>query len=469
MHSCNNATRPIYPVISGNIIPHNWYSYIKSQTGKPDQTAITIFSEIVYWYKPAKGGGSKFESDMWRTSYEDFERKFGFNYQKVRRALVRLEELGLIKRHIRNVESKGRKYYNIMFIELLSLEPQSFVNSDVEDDKKISSDLIKFDTPSLQNCRDHIETEISIENTKNKSRSNKKSEFFEKILEKSSLKIQLGESNPRSLKEFFPLPQELYAKIQLKTSKNYRLEFVNQLLEKLASKYPSHEFPNEKAFINYMVKAVEHEIIEEKIANLENFTFDPNYKQNELERKFLSEIEDSRSEDLEARLKKKIVSLFESKDAYSILTSYKFPDKITEGRYLIARINVGEGDNVLTNYKKDRLFREIGNIFGVDYDSIKIIDVKAKTKPINNPTPIDNSMWGRVRKNLIEKYGDKGVSLDNSWFSKLEMHENKDNFQVKLVASTQFVADWVRTNYYHVIEKAVLEVFPGIKNVEINS
>ena len=188
LHNCNYTVGKICPLeITGNIIPHKWYSYIKSKTDKPDLAAISIFSEILYWYKPSRGGGRKFEADFWRTSYDYFEGKFGFNYQKSRRALVRLEELGLIKRHIRNFESNGYKYYNHLFIELLSLEPQPDVNSEAKDNKKTSSSMLKFDTPSLQHCRDHIETEISTENTKNKSRS----DFNESILKKSDLKVYL--------------------------------------------------------------------------------------------------------------------------------------------------------------------------------------------------------------------------------------------------------------------------------------
>jgi len=36
----------------GNIIPRSWYANIKKPSGKPDVVAITLLSEIVWWYRP---------------------------------------------------------------------------------------------------------------------------------------------------------------------------------------------------------------------------------------------------------------------------------------------------------------------------------------------------------------------------------------------------------------------------------
>ena len=40
--------------ISGNITPNIWYRTILTETGKPYYLAISILSDIVYWYKPAE-------------------------------------------------------------------------------------------------------------------------------------------------------------------------------------------------------------------------------------------------------------------------------------------------------------------------------------------------------------------------------------------------------------------------------
>ena len=95
--------------ISGNIIPKIWFSTItKKDSNKPYYLAILILADIVYWYRPTEvrdettgsliGFKKRFKSDLLQRSYAAFEKEFGENEQVIRRALSRLEELGLIKR-----------------------------------------------------------------------------------------------------------------------------------------------------------------------------------------------------------------------------------------------------------------------------------------------------------------------------------------------------------------------------------
>ena len=99
---CDTKTTNIFG-FTGNIVPHSWYTQITSDSGKPDHNAISIFSEIVYWYRPGREGRSKFQGETWQTSYEHFESRFCYNKQRIRRGLVRLEELGLIRRELRTI------------------------------------------------------------------------------------------------------------------------------------------------------------------------------------------------------------------------------------------------------------------------------------------------------------------------------------------------------------------------------
>ena len=53
----NNQSTPIVDSIGqmnfeGNITPLEWYKHIKFANGKADTIAITILSDIVYWYRP---------------------------------------------------------------------------------------------------------------------------------------------------------------------------------------------------------------------------------------------------------------------------------------------------------------------------------------------------------------------------------------------------------------------------------
>ena len=121
--------------ISGNIIPKIWFSTItKKDSNKPYYLAILILADIVYWYRPTEvrdettgsliGFKKRFKSDLLQRSYAAFEKEFGENEQVIRRALSRLEELGLIKRVLRTINQNGMLYNNVMYI---SLSPEKII------------------------------------------------------------------------------------------------------------------------------------------------------------------------------------------------------------------------------------------------------------------------------------------------------------------------------------------------------
>ncbi len=109
----------------GNIIPHPWYRHITLESGKPDMPAIIILAEIVYWYRPYQTLDKRgkpllhkhFDGDMFQCSAAYFEAKFGFTKTQARRAIARLEEMGLIRREFRDVVIQGILRNNITFIE----------------------------------------------------------------------------------------------------------------------------------------------------------------------------------------------------------------------------------------------------------------------------------------------------------------------------------------------------------------
>lgn len=116
---------------SGNIIPHSWYATIQTEKGKPDMNAITILSEILYWHRPRESCGDgdsgeivlskRFGKDMLQLSYGHLNKKFHLSKAQCRRAMKNLEQLGVIKRHLRDFETEsGDKLNNVMFIELFS-------------------------------------------------------------------------------------------------------------------------------------------------------------------------------------------------------------------------------------------------------------------------------------------------------------------------------------------------------------
>lgn len=114
--------------LEGNVIPHTWYENIRLSTGKPDLIAITLLSEIVYWYRPIHlkeeasgrllGIKKKFKADALQRSYDSFVEQFGFSKKQVREAMDRLEQLGLITRDFRTITSNGTNLSNVLFIDL---------------------------------------------------------------------------------------------------------------------------------------------------------------------------------------------------------------------------------------------------------------------------------------------------------------------------------------------------------------
>jgi chromosomal replication initiation ATPase DnaA len=61
-------------------------------------------------------------------------------------------------------------------------------------------------------------------------------------------------------------------------------------------------------------------------------------------------------------------------------------------------------------------------------------------------------IWGRVRKKLIEIYGE---ATDRNWFSKITANIDEGRKEIKLQAATNFCKDWIETNYFHTIEQVV--------------
>ncbi|MDX1916809.1 MAG: chromosomal replication initiator protein DnaA [Rickettsiaceae bacterium] len=72
-------------------------------------------------------------------------------------------------------------------------------------------------------------------------------------------------------------------------------------------------------------------------------------------------------------------------------------------------------------------------------------------------------LWQRVLKDLREKYGN---AVYTSWFSKLSLlPSSAQNFVIG--APTQFVRDWIKTNYFSSIQNLVLSSDSSIFSVEL--
>lgn len=114
---------------TGNIIPPQWFETIIKENGKPNLKAIVILSDIVYWYKPMFKRDEttgrickiekKFKADLLQRNYQQIAEQFGISKREAADAVIELEKLGVVKRHLRMIETDGAKIPNVLFIELV--------------------------------------------------------------------------------------------------------------------------------------------------------------------------------------------------------------------------------------------------------------------------------------------------------------------------------------------------------------
>lgn len=115
---------------TGNIIPITWYKTIVNDTGKPYWVAINILSDIVYWYRAKEVRNEetgrlvkyekRFAADLLQRNYRQICEEFGITKKQARSALEYLEDIGVIKRHLRNEKSaSGVNLSNVMYLELI--------------------------------------------------------------------------------------------------------------------------------------------------------------------------------------------------------------------------------------------------------------------------------------------------------------------------------------------------------------
>ena len=128
--------------ITGNVVPNAWYGNIRrlvkgkgKLAGKsfniPYFEAITVLSEIVYWYRPIDvrdedrgeftGYYKKFKADKLQISVKVLSEKFGLSEDAIRHALKYLEkDLGAITREYRNVRSEESGYnLKVQYVEIV--------------------------------------------------------------------------------------------------------------------------------------------------------------------------------------------------------------------------------------------------------------------------------------------------------------------------------------------------------------
>lgn len=135
--------------LTGNVTPDNWYRWILRENGKPYLLAITILSEIVYWYRPAEvrdevtgqvvGYRKRFRDDVLQKSYTQLADKYGEGKSAVKRALDVLETLDIVRREWRTIHHETMGICNnVLYLRLNSeaLYRITFALPDAPDEEK---------------------------------------------------------------------------------------------------------------------------------------------------------------------------------------------------------------------------------------------------------------------------------------------------------------------------------------------
>ena len=512
-------TSPQY-ILSGNITPSQWYQEFTTNKGTADLALISVLSEIIYWYRPKRVKDpvtgnityvAKFLGDAWQTSYEHFQRRLGFNREKLRRIFVKLEQMEICLREFRDVKLRGQTYNNRLFIHLSS----SFLDSCIgnKTNKKVSqcenqntsnnpSFFAEKEEGGYPRFRgDHI---IDKENKKNiKDRSTEfKSNFYknsfeeEKILQSPMASIcnkteesrvvtanQINHTfakdaskrkpqifpkifKAKELKDFYPLTKEDCQILQSNSGREFSLNAMNEILLDMSKRITDRYFKSKKGFLSYMSKVFSYEMRDAVKINNENFKIKNNQSQKERiikdQEAFLNEIENSKDSSLKTQLSRKLAGILEPSLAYKLLKSFDAID-IKVGIFNLPLSKYVD----LTDIDKKLILQEAQSIYEkLDFtderlgyiENIKIIMPEKitslkhinqnKTQELSLPTGI----WGRVRQRLIATYGE---ATDHNWFAKLEAIENLEKNEVKLKAPNNFIKDWISQNYFDVIEKVI--------------
>ena len=476
---CNSAGGGTENIsLSGNIVPHIWYHNLTRAGGKSDTVAITILSELVFLHRYQNN--SEFQ-----LKFSYFKQKFNFGLSQVKAGIVRLEKAGLVKRDLRTVRMYGRLFTNELFlilniVEVLKLTDQphtkKFLFSDGNGDngcKEISTDNIdkkylrkksrsNSERNNLKENSKQLElatytpitaTLTNLEQLQSSSRNQNNSPINPEAKASSDILkpgayARIAQTLGKKLAEFHPLVQDDADVLTGKSGRNFDLNFINQLMLKLASKYPDRKFFSKNSVLSYMSKILLHEIRDAVQVSNGNFRFGNANEQSSKE-KYLQAIEATTATDNFSKLKRKIAGIFNTDIAYSLINGTHY--KVNNERLVVITATTLD----LTTHQQDFLLQQAQSVYG---NHIRYLDISVLTPAVSKEqttsttTAVFEGIWGKIREGLIDYYGSGGLGLDKSWFSKLTAEEDPMRKQLTLKAPSRFIKDWIQSNYLQLID-----------------
>ena len=499
----------------GNIVPHWWYKEIRATGDKPDLVAITILSELYFLYRKNNGaefndGYTYFERkfDFTRSQLKDaiirLDNK-GLAYRSFRTIVVN-------GRNFPNELHLKINLHRLLQLKTKYVSTNYMRTSDNNSSKGNSSNNEDEDIFATQVCRNSVSTSVEISSEhisikeipfrKNRSmdsasiESTNQSNFInnnsvnaskgaegKKALELSSCttktKTPWKQNKKKQLADFYPLSEDDCSILQRNSGREFSLNATNEILLDMSKRLKDKGFYSKQSFLNYMAKCLSYEMRDAVKINNTNFRIRANQSKEEREattqEKYLNKLEYSLQVSPEWHFKKKLAAVFERSKAYHLLTSYKqlIIEQNGECRLVLDKsvnLTAHEQEIILSQLQASHSGTEGGaqinklniitsrttarSTFSSSSNQNKLKEVGADSDKPNIETPeLPKNIWGAIRSALIKHYGQDGVGLDNHWFSKLNASIDTNNRNITLKAPTNFIKDWVQSQYSCLIDK----------------
>jgi hypothetical protein len=331
----------------------------------------------------------------------------------------------------------------------------------------------------------------------------------------------------KPLASFYPLDEDDAWELHKSSNRDFNLNYINQLILKLARINPEHGFWNKSLFMDYMTKALAGELRQAPQVNNLDFRFKEAVIRNESgtiikdeyeeivrKEKYLQKIEEAVETDLRSgkevskqeRLRRKIACVFGTNRAYELLNTICFLEKDNKGSdgtssKILFKTNGNfpiklKKEINLTEYEQKLLLAQVRAIYGEFVERLEYISWSERNngnlsqkqnrniarpiipiKPLAHTsskrlTSIELNQWlNNPEKDSIWKKISKGIikrfdeTIYRSWFSRVEVEEDHEKRLLALKAPTGFIMDWIKQNYLMEIVRLVKE--EGWNEVEV--
>lgn len=504
----NNIIQDINTTYSqpANLIPHFWYYKVVDKDGSPDLPCIMILSELFGWFRNLPKSKTYYSTgkslpelvdDQLAISYDYLSEKLNFQKERIRRKLVRLEELGILSRDVRNIALEDGSRIKQLYISIdYDFFNSCFRNPDFdiragEDDTISSYDSAVFErTPLLGG--EHI----SNKNINRSIESNFNSKIFEekneKLVQQQSSSENMTFANSiskmkeaKKLQDFYPLTEQDYNELRSRSGREFTLNAMNEILKDISKKLNSPEFWSKKGFISYMSKCFKYEMRNPEQISGESFRIKSAMSKEELDyrekEKYLEEIEYSLQVSPEWHLKKKLASVLSTDKAYNLLTSYK-QLRIEKGGIcnleLKNHVKLSENDKNIILSQIQATHEGVGEHRENGFEKITTLNIKTpeylKKKANTNivygksdstTEKIAEGRWKKIRNIFAGYYQEEeGRYLDKNWLSRLEAQIDEKQKIVNLRTPSEFYKDYIKNNLISELASAIQQ-----EGFELNS